>query len=99
VRHDLDLAVALLADLDGFAEVIGAPINLDAVVQELFERGHVEDLVRRRLRGVDDELRDGCVSSCRLPKAHFPITSRRSSAEGGKYLLGDLAALLAGGLA
>lgn len=63
--HDLDLAVALLADLDRLAEVVGAPVDLDAVVQELLECGDIEDLVRCRLRGVDDELCD-CVSSCSL---------------------------------
>lgn len=57
VGDDLDLAVTLLGDLDGVAEVVGAAINLDAVVKELLEGGDVEDLVAHGLRGVDDELR------------------------------------------
>lgn len=55
--NDLDLAVALLGDLDGVTEVAGAAIDLDAVVKELLEGGDVEDLVAHGLRGVDDELR------------------------------------------
>ncbi len=53
---DLDLALALLGDLDGVAEVADAVVDLDLVVQELLEGGDVEDLVRRGLGGVDDEL-------------------------------------------
>lgn len=55
--NNLDLAVTLLGDLDGVAEVAGAAINLDAVVEELLEGGDVEDLVADGLRSVDDELR------------------------------------------
>jgi hypothetical protein len=56
VRNDLDLAIALLADGDGVAEVTGAALDLDAVVQELLERLEIEDLVVDGLRAVDDEL-------------------------------------------
>ena len=56
VRNDLDLAVALLGDLDGLAEIASAALNLDAVVQELLEGLDVEDLVVHGLRAVDDEL-------------------------------------------
>jgi hypothetical protein len=42
VRDDLDLALALLGDLDDVAEVTGAALDLDAVVDGL--------------RAVDDEL-------------------------------------------
>ena len=56
VRNDLDLALALLGDLDDIAEVTGAALNLDAVVQELLESLDVEDLVVDGLRAVDDEL-------------------------------------------
>jgi hypothetical protein len=56
VRNDLDLALALLGDLDDIAEVTGAALDLDAVVQELFESLDVEDLVVDGLRAVDDEL-------------------------------------------
>lgn len=54
--NDLDLAVALLGDLDGLAEVAGAALNLDAVVEELLESLDVEDLIVDGLRAVDDEL-------------------------------------------
>lgn len=54
--NDLDLSLALLADLDGIAEVTGAALDLDAVVQELLKRLDVEDLVVDGLRAVDDEL-------------------------------------------
>ena len=56
VRNDLDLAIALLADLDGITKVTGAALDLDAVVQELLESLDVEDLVVDGLRAVDDEL-------------------------------------------
>jgi hypothetical protein len=62
MRHNLDLAVANLLDLHNIAEVAGAPVHLDAIVQELLKRRDVEDLVGRGLRGVDDEL---CLVSCR----------------------------------
>lgn len=56
VSNDLDLALALLGDLDHIAEVSDAAVNLDLVLEELLEGRDVEDLVRRRLGGVDDEL-------------------------------------------
>jgi hypothetical protein len=56
VGNDLDLAIALLGDDDVVAEVVGAALNLDAVLEELLEGGDVEDLVVGRLRSVDDEL-------------------------------------------
>jgi hypothetical protein len=56
VRNDLDLSIALLGDGDCLAEVSGAALDLDAVVQELLERLDVEDLVVDGLRAVDDEL-------------------------------------------
>ena len=58
VRDYLNLAVALLRDLDGIAEVADAAIDLDLLVEELLEGRHVKDLVARWLRGVDDELND-----------------------------------------
>ncbi len=54
--NDLDLALALLRDLDGLAEVADAALNLDLLVQELLKGRDIEDLVARGLRGVDDEL-------------------------------------------
>jgi hypothetical protein len=59
VRDDLDLAAAGLRDLDVVAEVAGAALDLDAVVQELFERGQIKDLVVDGLRAVDGVLLDG----------------------------------------
>ena len=54
---DLDLALALLADDDIITEVVGAALDLDAVLEELLEGGDVEDLVASRLLSVDDELK------------------------------------------
>lgn len=56
VGNDLDLAVTLLGDLDGLAKVADTTLDLDLLVQELLEGGDIEDLVRGRLGGVDDEL-------------------------------------------
>jgi len=56
MRNDLDLAVALLTNLDGIAKVAGTAIDLDAVMEELLKGGEVEDLVGDGLRGVDDVL-------------------------------------------
>lgn len=56
VGNDLDLAVTLLGDLDGLAEVADATLNLDLLVQELLKSGDIEDLVAGRLGSVDDEL-------------------------------------------
>jgi len=56
VGNDLDLAIALLGDDDVVAEVVGAALDLDAVLEELLEGGDVEDLVVGGLRSVDDEL-------------------------------------------
>lgn len=59
MRHHLDLPVPGAIDLDDLPQIADPVIHLDLVVQELLERGHVEDLVRGRLRRVDDEfLRD-----------------------------------------
>jgi hypothetical protein len=56
VRDDLDLVAADLADGDVVAQVARAALDLDAVVQELLERGQVVDFVGDRLGAVDDEL-------------------------------------------
>lgn len=56
MSNDLNLSLALLADLDGITEVTGAALDLDAVVEELLESLDVEDLVVDGLRAVDDEL-------------------------------------------
>jgi len=56
VRDDLDLPVAHLLDVDIIAQVARAALDLNPVVQELFERAEVEDLVRDRLAAVDGVL-------------------------------------------
>lgn len=53
---DLDLALTSLLDDDVVAQVVGAALDLDAVLEELLEGGDVEDLVASRLLSVDDEL-------------------------------------------
>lgn len=58
VRNNLDLAITLLRDLDGVAEVTGTAVNLYTVVKELLKGSDIEDLVIRGLGGVDDELLD-----------------------------------------
>jgi hypothetical protein len=62
VRNDLDLAITLLGDGDGVAEVAGAAIDLDAIVKELLESLDVKDLIVDRLGAVDDELRTNASS-------------------------------------
>lgn len=54
---DFDLSLSGLGDGDVVAEVVGAALDLDAVVQELLESGQVEDLVADGLAGVDHVLR------------------------------------------
>lgn len=54
--NDLDLAVALLGDLDNIAQVADAALNLDLLVQKLLKGRNIEDLVAGGLRSVDDEL-------------------------------------------
>lgn len=57
VGDDFDLSVSDLRDGDIVAEVVGAALDLDAVVQELLERSQVEDLITDGLAGVDHVLR------------------------------------------
>jgi len=56
VRDHLNLPISNLADLNNIAQVPHSVINLDLVVEELFEGGDIEDLVRGGLRSVDYEL-------------------------------------------
>lgn len=51
-----DLSLALLGYLHDVAEVTGAVLDLDLVVQELLKSSDVEDLVGGRLGSVDHEL-------------------------------------------
>jgi hypothetical protein len=62
VGSDGDLAVALLLNHNVVAQVVGAALNLDAVLEELLESGDIEDLVIGRLGGVDDELKSAMPS-------------------------------------
>lgn len=54
--NDLDLAVGRGGDDNVVAQVVGAALNLDVVLEELLEGGDIEDLVAGRLGSVDDEL-------------------------------------------
>jgi hypothetical protein len=56
VGGDLDLAITDLLDDNVVTEVVGAAVDLDAVLEELLEGGDVEDLVAGGLRSVDDVL-------------------------------------------
>jgi hypothetical protein len=91
VGNDLNLSLALLADLDGVTEVTGAALDLDAVVQELLERLDVEDLVVDGLRAVDDELLRHLLAllgggaallyTCKLYLAYCSIARARDTCE------------------
>lgn len=70
MRNNLDLAIALLGDLDRLAKVAGAALNLDAVVKELLESLDVEDLVVDGLRAVDDELTPPLAPTSAIAVAH-----------------------------
>jgi hypothetical protein len=56
MRNNLNLAIALLVDLNRVAEVASASVHLYAIVEELLESGQIEDLVVDGLGGIDDEL-------------------------------------------
>ena len=56
VCDDLNLSIADLRDGHVVTEVVGAALDLDAIVQEFLERRQVEDLVADGLAGVDDVL-------------------------------------------
>jgi len=56
VSNDLDSAIAEVGDGDVLAEVAGAAVDLDALLQEGREGRGVEDAVLGRLGSVDDEL-------------------------------------------
>lgn len=64
VGNDLDLAARLLLDDDGITQVVGAALDLDALLEELLEGRDVEDLVVGGLRSVDDELQQGLSDFC-----------------------------------
>ena len=58
-----EVVLTLAGDLHVLAELAGLALDLDAVVEELFEGRAVKDTVRRRAGVVDDEL---VLSSTRL---------------------------------
>lgn len=68
--NDLDLAVGRGGDDNVVAQVVGAAVNLDVVLEELLEGGDVEDLVAGRLRSVDDELLGLLLGLARLLLYH-----------------------------
>jgi hypothetical protein len=71
--------LTLLANRDHLAELTGLPVNLDAVVQELLERGGVEDVVGRGDRVVDVELVEGLAGDG-LGGSGFGLWAERTSA-------------------
>lgn len=54
--NDLDLPISDLLDVDLVAQIAGATLDLDAIMQEFLEGRQVEDLVANRLRAVDGVL-------------------------------------------
>ena len=58
VSHDLDLAISSLTNLNNIPKITNAAVNLNLVVEKFFEGRDVEDLIRGRLRSVDDELKN-----------------------------------------
>ena len=86
VGGDDDLALTLLRDHDGVAQVTDAVIDLDLLVQELLESVDIEDLVVGRLGSIDGELSKSQISSI------SSLTAKTIA-----YLLGDLALLLSTG--
>jgi len=51
-----NLSITLLGDLDRVTQVTNAVVDFDLVMQELLERGYVEDLVVDGLGSIDDKL-------------------------------------------
>ena len=61
---NLNLPIALLADLHGIAEVAHSVVDLYLVVQELLESGDVEDLIGGGLGGINNELLSRALVLC-----------------------------------
>ena len=83
MRNNLNLPIPLLANLHRFAQVPYPPIDLDLIVEELFESGDVEDFVRGGLRGVDYELRKRKTKSRKYVYIYiaYPICVKGSEQE------------------
>lgn len=75
MRDDLDAAVAHVGNGDGVAEVAGAALDLDALLEESGERGRVEDAVLGRLLGVDDVLYRDALAAVVNPNDAGPSVS------------------------
>lgn len=56
MRNHFNLSIALLAYLYGVPQIPSSIINLDFIMEELFEGGNIEDLVGGGLGSIDDEL-------------------------------------------
>ena len=78
VSNDLDLAISLLADLNGITKIAGTALDFDAVMKELLEGLDVEDLVVDGLRTVDDELYSP-ISNLSLLDSTIPSTQLANS--------------------
>jgi hypothetical protein len=86
VGGDLDLALAGLLDNNVVAKVVGAALNLDAVLEELLEGRDVEDLVAGRLGSIDDVL-VGLVSDC-VPRGVCRVKSSSQSSSWSRFRVG-----------
>jgi len=87
VGDDLDLAVLLVGDGDGVAEVAGQALDLDALLEESRERAWVEDLIVGWLCGVDGVLWTEI-------SIHVLLFLGLMSFESDAYLFSNLAGLL-----
>ena len=81
MSNNLDLSLSSLADLDNVAEVTSATLDLDAVVEELFKGGGVEDLVVDGLGAVDDVLLKSAMLA-RFPARCCPCAKWFNSLKG-----------------
>lgn len=77
---NLNLAIALLANLHRIAEISNAVVDFDLVVQKLFKGGDIEDLVRCRLGCVDDVL------YCFLKNTHAQLGQLKEKETWGFFL-------------
>lgn len=69
VGSDGDLGISTTGNLDGITKVVGAALDLDAIVKVLLESGGIEDLVVGGTRAVNDELL-GLLGGSRLGGGH-----------------------------
>lgn len=69
--NNFNLPITLLADLHHISKIPYSVIDLDLIVQELFEGGNIEDFIAGGLTCIDDKL-NGPISSI-----SFSETSRK----------------------